>query len=190
MNQTLAKLWEMKVKYFIVKMTYQFPSYYVKKLAHSVVVFLRVRTTKPPSMDPISEVCLLVNSYQVTLPTPGDIFVDQKTLDEFLSVQENGRKTKRQKSARVSSEGFHLENIRVLGTPLTEIKRKIGQMIRKLNGKWSCSQCGKETNTKQNTERHIESHIKDMEFGCNLCQKRLKSTQGARYHALKCKINE
>ena len=140
-------------------------------------------------MDPIREVCLLVNSYQVTLPIPdpGDIFVDQKSLEDFLAVQDgNEGKTQRQKSP--NKKGFQLENIRVLGIPLTEIKRKIGQIIRKLNGKWSCSQCGKETNSRQNTERHIESHIKDMEFGCNLCQKRLKSTQTARYHALKCKM--
>ena len=144
---------------------------------------------KNPSMDPLSEVCLLVNSYQVTLPSPGNIFVDQQSLEDFLSVQQNGGKTKREKSPRIVSEGFHLENIRVLGAPLTEIKRKIGQIIRKLNGKWSCSECGKEANTKQNTERHIESHIKDVEFGCDLCQKKMKSTMGARYHALKCKIS-
>ena len=137
-------------------------------------------------MDPMSEVCLLVDSYQVTLPIPdpGDIFVDQESLQDFLNISEG--KTKGQKSPK--KKGFVMENIRVLGLPLAEIKLKISQIIRKLNGKWSCSQCGKETNSKQNTESHIESHIKDKQFACNLCQKRLKSTQTARIHALKCKI--
>ena len=144
-------------------------------------------------MEPISEVCLLVNSYQVALPIPdpADIFADQQSLDDFLSAQErNEAKPRRQKSPRGASGGFQLENIRVMGIPLEEIKRKIALIIRKLNGKWSCSQCGKETNTKQNTERHIESHIQDMEFACELCQKRLRTTQAARSHALKCKLQD
>ena len=141
-------------------------------------------------MDPIRKVCLLVNSYQVTLPIPDsdDIFIDQKSLEDFLAVQEgNEGETQWQKSP--GKKGFLLENIRVLGAPLTEIKRKISQIIRKMNGKWSCSQCGKEAASRQNTERHIESHIKDMEFGCDLCQKKMRSTMGARYHALKCRIS-
>ena len=82
-------------------------------------------------MDPFMEVCLLVNSYQVSLPIPepDDIFVDQQSLEDFLSVE--GRTTRRQKSPRATTEGFRLENMRVLGISLTEIKRKISKIIRK-----------------------------------------------------------
>ena len=150
------------------------------KLNHSLGGLLAVR------MDPVKEVCLLVNTYEVTLPCEGDIFIDQTSLDSFLNLTQNEVKNGRTKSPPGDSKRSWLERITVLGLPLTEIKRKVSEIIRKIDGKWSCTECGKVANTKQNTEHHIESHIRGTEFLCNLCQKKLRSTQSARYHA--CKV--
>ena len=136
--------------------------------------------------DPISEVCLLVNTYEVTLPYQGDIFIDQQSLDHFLHVSQNGVKSdKRVRGSPGQSKSFPMENITVLGIPVKEIRRQVDMINRKLEGRWRCSQCGKEARTKQNSEHHIETHIRGVEFICNLCNKRLRSTSSAKYHVCK-----
>ena len=136
--------------------------------------------------DPISEVCLLVNTYEVTLPYQGDIFIDQQSLNHFLHVSQNGVKSgkkERRSSGQCKSSG--MENITVVGIPVKEIRRQVDLINRKLEGRWGCSQCGKEARTKQNSEHHIETHIRGVEFLCNLCNKRLRSTSSAKYHVCK-----
>ena len=149
-------------------------------LYHSHATLLRMKS------DPVSEVCLLVNTYNVTLPYHDDLFIDQQTLDDFLSVSRDPVKSV--KKVRSSPGESKMEKLSVVGLPLAEIRRRVAEINRKINGKWSCTLCGKEAATKQNSEIHIETHIQGVEFLCNLCNKKLRSTSGAKYH--KCKRRE
>ena len=152
------------------------------RLYHSLATLQRMRS------DPVSEVCLLVNTYHVTLPYHADLFIDQQALDDFLSVSQDPVKSG--KKGRISPGDSKMENLSVVGLPLVEIRRRVAEINRKINGKWSCTQCGKESSTKQNSELHIETHIQGVEFLCNLCNKKLRSTSGAKHHVLKCKRRE
>ena len=68
-----------------------------------------------------------------------------------------------------------------------EIDQKIEEyLVRAEDGSYSCGVCGKAgVSTKQNMQKHIETHIDGLSFPCQSCDKTFRSRESLRIHKSK-----
>jgi len=63
----------------------------------------------------------------------------------------------------------------------SEIKSKISEMLRKVDGNLTCTMCGKVGRDVRNMRRHAETHIDGLSYPCNICDKTFRNK-----HQLQC----
>ena len=78
-------------------------------------------------------------------------------------------------------------NYDVTGLTSEEISAKIRSMYQKIDGVWTCNECGKISNNKTTSgdiRLHVETHLDGLCYSCNLCHKEFRSK-----NAFKCHTN-
>ena len=59
---------------------------------------------------------------------------------------------------------------------ISEVDEQVEQnIVRNLDGKYSCKICGKSMNHKTNMKKHIETHLEGLCFKCPMCEKNFRS---------------
>ena len=68
-------------------------------------------------------------------------------------------------------------------TDMEQLDSTINSMINKLNGIWTCTQCGKTDKCKRNLGNHVEAkHIEGVAHPCNQCGKLFRSRNSLNKH--------
>jgi len=62
------------------------------------------------------------------------------------------------------------------------IMEKLDNMMIKIDGLWTCNQCGKSSKLKGDIRRHVETHSEGLFFPCPLCDKSYKTRQTRQNH--------
>merc|ERR1712179_434025 len=64
-----------------------------------------------------------------------------------------------------------------------ELDQQIAEMIKKTEeGKWKCRVCGKIATQRQQSMRHVETHIEGLSYTCHICRKTFSTRQYLRQH--------
>ena len=59
----------------------------------------------------------------------------------------------------------------------------VKNIVRNLDGTYSCTVCGKNKNHKNDMRKHIETHIEGLRFNCPMCEKMLRSRYSLANHS-------
>ena len=82
-------------------------------------------------------------------------------------------KPKRQHTRSVSN---NVPLYDVTGMSKEEIGAKIQSMYQKIDGVWTCNECGKTSNKMSSDMRlHVETHLDGLCYTCNICNKDFRS---------------
>ena len=54
-------------------------------------------------------------------------------------------------------------------TNLSEVNRKIEELMERIDWMWICKLCGKSSKRKQDLQKHVETHIEGLSFPCLAC---------------------
>ena len=54
-------------------------------------------------------------------------------------------------------------------TNLSEVNRKIEELMERIDWMWNCKLCGKSSKRKQDLQKHVETHIEGLSFPCLAC---------------------
>merc|ERR1712129_362391 len=138
----------------------------------------------------------------------GEVSINQDDLSEFLVVAEefevkgliNTEKPNQDEREVVKSENeLKLDdtdlNIKTCQNSLdqtnttdktVDLERKLDSLIKKVDGVWSCSVCGK-TNKKINKlKRHVEIHLEGVTHSCPDCGREFRTTNALQRHKPIC----
>ena len=63
-----------------------------------------------------------------------------------------------------------------------EIREKINSMYQKIDGIWTCNECGQTSN--KNIRLHVETHLEGLSYPCNLCQQEFRSKNSLYCHTM------
>ena len=64
-----------------------------------------------------------------------------------------------------------------------EIGAKIQSMYQKIDGVWTCNECGKTTNKMSGDMRlHVETHLDGLCYTCNFCSQEFRSKNILKFH--------
>ena len=79
----------------------------------------------------------------------------------------------------------------VTGMTTEEIGDKIKSMYQKVDGVWTCLQCGRTSNNKSTDMRlHVETHLDGLCYTCDQCSQELRSKQSLKDHKRRnCTLN-
>ena len=83
-------------------------------------------------------------------------------------------KPKRQHTRSVSNNAPLYD---VTGMSKEEIGAKIQSMYQKIDGVWSCNECGKTSSSKMSSDirLHVETHLDGLCYTCNICSQEFRS---------------
>jgi hypothetical protein len=89
----------------------------------------------------------------------------------------------------LSNDSICWPTISVTSMDYYDLDAKILNMMEKIDGAWTCKECGKyDGKFKNNIKKHIEnSHIEGASHPCKRCGKKFRSRFKVRRHALHCK---
>ena len=106
---------------------------------------------------------------------PENVFKEEeKQENKQICRTENAIKPKRQNTRSVTSNNAPLYD--VTGMSDEEISAKIQSMYQKIDGVWSCNECGKTSNFKSSDMRlHVETHLDGLCYTCNICSQQFRS---------------
>ena len=91
--------------------------------------------------------------------------------------------TPRQKREFTKSISENRPNYDVTGLNSEEISVKMKSMYQKIDGVWTCNECGKTSNGKSSDMRlHVETHLDGLCYSCNLCHKEFRSKNSFKFH--------
>ena len=65
---------------------------------------------------------------------------------------------------------------------MAELEQKIEEMTGKIEGVYTCRNCGKTARDKTELTRHIETHIEGLEYSCSRCNKTCRSRVALSMH--------
>ena len=68
-----------------------------------------------------------------------------------------------------------------------EINEKLDNITNKVDGIWTCLECGKTDNMKFHLRRHAETHLEGYEHQCLICSKVYKTRSSLKIHVFHCK---
>ena len=92
---------------------------------------------------------------------------------QLVTINDKAPRTKSQYIKSVSTNGPKLD---VTGMTTEEIGDKIKSMYQKVDGVWTCLQCGKTSNNKSSDIRlHVETHLDGLCYTCDQCSQEFRS---------------
>ena len=116
-------------------------------------------TGEPTKQELLKEV---INNETLNRPRP-------KQTKAVKNVRQFGEQTKDSIYEIVSADSGKV----LVNANMQDIKVQINSMMEKViegEYKWKCTVCGKMSKDKQDTSRHIETHIEGVSYPCNLCE--------------------
>ena len=63
-----------------------------------------------------------------------------------------------------------------------EIEAQTKELYQKVDGVWTCLQCGKTSNVHCNMKFHVETHMDGLCYPCNICSKEFRSKNTLNFH--------
>ena len=113
-------------------------------------------------------------------------FFEESQDHQMVNINDNV-KTQRQRSQFTRSISKNGPNYDVTGMTFEEIGAKIKSMYQKIDGVWTCNECGKTSNNKSTDMRlHVETHLDGLCYTCNICQKEFRSKHLLKFHKKSC----
>ena len=101
--------------------------------------------------------------------------------ESYLVDVDDVEKSKNSKTPRRKSTG---RSMTPAGGSLTtpELEQKIEELTVKIDGVYTCGNCGKTAKDKTHLTRHVETHIEGLEYNCQHCGKVCRSRNGLTAH--------
>ena len=109
---------------------------------------------------------------------------EHKELQEHQLVRTHN-KAPRPKSQPTRSISNNENKFDVTGMNSEEIGAKIKSMYQKIDGVWTCNECGKISNNKTTSgdiRLHVETHLDGLCYTCNICSMEFRSKNLLRHH--------
>ena len=103
---------------------------------------------------------------------------------QMVNTNDNDQ-TPRTKSQFTRSISKNYQNFDVTGLTSEEISAKIRSMYQKIDGVWTCIECGKISNNKTTSgdiRLHVETHLDGLCYSCNLCHQEFRSKNAFKHH--------
>ena len=115
---------------------------------------------------------------------------DQIKLQEhrLVTINDKAPRPRGQYIKSVSTTGPKFD---VTGMNAEEIGDKISSMYQKVEGVWTCLQCGRTSNNKSSDMRlHVETHLDGLCYTCDQCSQDFRSKQSLKDHKKRnCTLN-
>ena len=65
---------------------------------------------------------------------------------------------------------------------MSEVDQKIEELAEKIDGVWTCKACGKTSQRRRDLGWHIETHLENLSFPCQQCDKTFRSSNTLNSH--------
>ena len=65
---------------------------------------------------------------------------------------------------------------------MSEVDQKIEELAERIDGVWTCKACGKTSQRRRDLGWHIETHLENLSFPCQQCDKIFRSSNSLNFH--------
>ena len=112
-----------------------------------------------------------------------EVYSDQSFFDlhdENVDVKLSPKAQQRNRKETIISQVATVEKFPI--SDMNEVDQKIEELTQRIDGIWTCKACGKTTPRKQLLGWHIETHLENLSFPCQQCDKTFRSRNALKIH--------
>jgi uncharacterized C2H2 Zn-finger protein len=151
---------------------------------HKVVHSETMQTCKECGKKCVSEKGLLLHMKRLHVARPGLEVLEELPADGSVLVEEQSFDI--DNSEKLNNSIMPVAERNMSDINMDDLKTRISTMVKRIGEKeYQCTICGKTNKTKQDMERHVETHIEGVSYPCNLCDKVSRSRRAQIMHVSK-----
>ena len=110
---------------------------------------------------------------------------DNTELEDSFNVSE-AEDTFIKPSPKIKKKAYDTQIVKSVGTipvsDMSEVDQKIEELAERIDGVWTCKACGKTSQRRRDLGWHIETHLENLSFPCQQCDKTFRSSNTLQSH--------
>ena len=114
-----------------------------------------------------------------------EIKADDTEVEDSFNVSQ-AENTFIKPSPKIKKKAYDTQIVKSVGTipvsDMSEVDQKIEELAERIDGVWTCKACGKTSQRRRDLGWHIETHLENLSFPCQQCDKTFRSSNTLQSH--------